>query len=164
MNENPEKQTMGFCTTPMNLNKWTNKKCRETNRSISDESVQERTSLNKNGVNMRNGPNTMTGYPKKQVIKLSKLMRGNPRINTPTNGSTGDEGHDIIKMWRFWVSIHKLLYQRYIKSRGHYHRSNNILFTPYPNLHIVNVGNVEVDREVRIELSNQSSQRGMLNI
>ena len=91
MDKNWEKQTMRFCTTPMNLNKRTNKNGRETNRSINDESVQERTSFNKNGVNMRNGPNTMTGYPKKQVIELNKLMRGNPRISTPTNGSTGKE-------------------------------------------------------------------------
>ena len=42
-------------------------------------------------MNIRNGSNTMTRYPKKQVIELSKFMRGNPRISTPTNGSTGKE-------------------------------------------------------------------------
>ena len=40
---------------------------------------------------MRNRPNAMTRYPKDQVIELSKLMRGNPRISTLTNGSNGNE-------------------------------------------------------------------------
>jgi len=59
---------MGFCTTPMNLNKRTNKKSRKTHTSISDKSVQECTSLNRNSINMRNRPNAMTGYPKELVI------------------------------------------------------------------------------------------------
>ena len=164
MNENREKQTMGFCTTPMNLNKWTDKKSRETNRIISDESIQECTSLNRNNVNMRNRPNTMTRYLKKQVIELSKLRKDNPRISTPTNGSTGNEWHNIINMRRLYVRIHWLLYQRYTKSKCHYLRGNDILFTLYLTLHKLNVGNISMDKKVRIKLSNQSNRRGMLNI
>ena len=155
---------MGFRTTLMNLNKWTNKKARETNRSISDESVQERTSFNRNGVNMRNGPNTMTGYPKKQVIELSKLMRGNPRISTPTNGSIGKEWYNIIKMRRLCARIYRLQYQRYTNSRCHNLKGNDILFILYPTLHKLNIGIIRVDKTVHIELSNQSSRKGMLNI
>ena len=84
---------------------------------------------------MRDRLNTMTRNPEKQIIELSKLSRGNPRISTLTNGSTGDKGHDVIKRRRLCVRVHKLLYQRYTKSRGHYSRSNDILFTPYPTLH-----------------------------
>ena len=82
---------MKLSATPMNLNKRTNKKSRKTDRSISDESVQECTSLNGNGMYMRNWPTAVTRNPKEQVIELSKLMRGNPRINILTNGSTGNE-------------------------------------------------------------------------
>ena len=97
---------------------------------------------------------------KKQVIELNKLRRGNPRISTPTDGSTGNEWHNIMEMRRLYVRIHRLLYQRYTKSRCHYLRGNDILFTPYLTLHKLNVGNIGVDREVRIELSNQSNRRG----
>ena len=97
---------------------------------------------------MRDRPNTITRNPKKQIIELSKLRRGNPRISTPINGSTGDEGHDIIERRSLCVRVHRLLYQRYTKSRSHYLRGNDKLFTPYPRLHIVNVGVIRVDREV----------------
>ena len=139
---------MGYGTTPSNLNKWANEKSRKTDRSISDESVQERASFNRNSMKMRDKPNTMTRNPKKQIIELSKLMRGDTRISTPTNGSTGDEKHDVTKVRRLYVRVHKLLYQRYTKSRGYYLRSNDILFTPYPTLHKLNVGVIRVDREV----------------
>ena len=91
-------------------------------------------------------------------------MGGNLRISTPTNGSTGNEGHDIIKMRRLCVRVHRLLYQRYTKSKCHYLRSNDILFTPYPTLQKLNVGNIGVDKEVQIEFFNQSNRRGILNI
>ena len=52
-------------------------------------------------------------------------------------------------MRRLNVRIHRLLYQRYTKGRGHYLRSNDILFTPYLSLYIVNFGNIGVDREVQ---------------
>ena len=88
---------MRFCTFFMNLNKIANKKKGKTHRSISDESVQKRTSLNGNSMKMRDRPNTMTINPEKQIVKLSKLMRNHTSISTPTNGSTGNERHDVIK-------------------------------------------------------------------
>ena len=113
---------------------------------------------------MRDKPNGMTRNPKKQIIKLSKLMRCDTRISTPNNGSTSDERHDVIKRKRVGVWVHKLVYQRYTKSKGHYSKSNDILFTPYPTPHILSVGIIRVNKEIRIELSNQSSQRRMLNL
>ena len=79
---------MGFGTTPMNLNKWMNEKSGKTHRSISDESVEEHTFFNRNSIKMRYRPNAMTGYPKKQIIELSKLIRGDTRISTPNLSTT----------------------------------------------------------------------------
>ena len=45
---------------------------------------------------MRNRPNAMTRNPKEQIIELSKLMCGNPRISTLTNGSTSKKRHDVV--------------------------------------------------------------------
>ena len=148
MNKNKKQQTMEFCTTPMNLNKRTNEKIRKTHRSINDESVQERTTLNGNDMYMRNRLNAVTRNHKEQVIELGKLMCGNSRISTPTNGSTSKIRHDVIERRCLCVRIHQLLYQRYTKSRSHYLKGNEKLFTPYPSLYIVNVGIIGVNREV----------------
>ena len=110
---------MRLSTTPMNLNKRTNEKNRKTDRSISDESVQKCTSLNGNGMYMRNRP-AITRNPKEKIIELNKLMCGNPRISTPTNGSTSKKRHDVINARKPCVKIHRLLYQRYIESCNHY--------------------------------------------
>ena len=97
---------------------------------------------------MRDRPNGMTRNLEKQIVELSKLMGCDTRISTPTNGSTSDERHDVIKRRGLNVWVHNLLYQRYTKSRGHYNKSNDILFTPYPTPHILSVGIIEVDKEV----------------
>ena len=96
MNENRETQTMRLSTTPMNLNNRMNEKSRKTYRSISDKSIQKCTSLSRNGMYMRNRPNAMARNPKEQIIELSKLMCGNPRISTLTNGSTSKKRHDVV--------------------------------------------------------------------
>ena len=132
----------------MNLNKRTNEKSRKTNRSINDESGQEHTFLNGNGMYVRNRPDIMTRNPKEQIIELSKLMCVNPRISTPTNGSTSNKRHNVVNGRNLCVKVHRLLYQRYTKSRSHYLTGNDKLFTPYPSLHIVKVGIIRVDREV----------------
>ena len=48
-----------------------------------------------------------------------------------------------------------MLYLRHPKSRGHYRRSNDIVFTLYPTLHELSVGIIGVDREVWVEFFNQ---------
>ena len=85
-----EEKTMCCRTTPMNLNLGTNKKSRKTHRSISYKDIQKCTSLNRNGVQVRDGLDGMIRNPEKQIMNLSKLMGGNPKISTPLNGSTGE--------------------------------------------------------------------------
>ena len=108
---------------------------------------------------VRDRPNGMT-----RIVELSKLTRGDMRFSTPTNGSTSDVRHNVTKRRGLNVWVHRLLYQRYTKRSGHYGRSNDILFTPYPTHHILSVGIIEVDREVRVELYNQGSRRRVLNL
>jgi len=113
---------------------------------------------------VRDRPNRMTGNPEKQVIEFSKLMGGDTGISTPLNRSTNEIWHNVIKRRRLKIRVYRLLYQRYTKSRGHYWKSNDILFTPYPTHHILSVGIIGVDREVRIELSYQGSWKRMIYI
>ena len=54
---------MSRITTPMNLNQGTNEKMRKTHRS---KGIQKCTSLNRNSVQMRDGPNRMARNPKKR--------------------------------------------------------------------------------------------------
>ena len=90
MYENREEKTMCCRITPMNLNQGSNEKSRKTHKSISHKGIQKCTSLNRNGVQVRDKPDRMTRNPEKQIMNLDKLMGGNPRINTPLNGSTGE--------------------------------------------------------------------------
>ena len=90
MNKNREEKTMCSRTTPMNLNQGSNEKSRKTHRSICHNGIQKCIFLNRNGVQVRDGPNGMTRNPEKQVMILGQLMRGNPRISTLLNGSTGE--------------------------------------------------------------------------
>ena len=120
MNKNWEEKSMSRRTTPMNLNQGLNEKMRKTHRSISHKGIQKCTSLNRNGVQVRDGPDRMTRNPEKQIMNLGKLMKGNPRISTPLNGSTSEISHNVIKRRGFIIRVDWLSYQRYPKSRGHY--------------------------------------------
>ena len=164
MYKNQKEKTMSFCTTPMNLNKRSNEKSRKTHRSIGNKSIQKCTSLNGNSVKMRDGLDRVTRNSEKQIIELGKLMGCDMRISTPIDSSTSDERHNVINRKGLSVRVHNLIYQRCTKSRGHYCWSNDILVTLYPTPHILSVGINRVDREVRIELSNQSNSRMMLNL
>ena len=55
-----------------------------------------------------------------------------------------------------------MLDQWLLKSISHYRRSNGVIITPYPTSH-KSVGIIGVDREVRVELFDQGSQRRMIN-
>ena len=90
MNKNREEKTMCSRTTLMNLNKGSNEKSRKTPRCICHKGIQKCRSLNRNGMQVRDGPNGMTRNLEKQVMNLVQLMRGNQRISTPLNGSTGE--------------------------------------------------------------------------
>ena len=154
MYENREKETICCRTTPMNLNQGSNEKSRKTHRSISHKGVQKFTSLNRNGVQVWDGPDRMTRNLEKQLMNLGYHIGGNLRISTPLNGSIGEIWHNVIKRRGLIVRVDWLSYQRYPKSRGHYWRSNDILFTPNPTHHILSVGIIRMDKEVRVELSN----------
>ena len=112
---------------------------------------------------MRDGPNQMARNPKKEIMNLGQLMRGDPRIRTALDRSPNKISHDVIKGKRLIVRIDRMLDHRHPKSRGHYRRSYGVLFTSYPTFH-QSVGIIGVDKEVRVELSNQGSQRRMINI
>ena len=90
MYKNREEKTMYCRTTPMNLNQGLNEKSRKTYKSICHKRIQNCTSLDRNGMQMRDGPDGMTRNPEKIIMNLGKLMGGNPRISTPLNGRTGE--------------------------------------------------------------------------
>ena len=85
-----EEKIMCSRTTPMNLNQGSNENSRKTHRSIYHMDIHKCTSLNRNGVQVRDRPDGMTRNPEKQIMNLSQLMRGNPRISTPLNGGTSE--------------------------------------------------------------------------
>ena len=78
-------------TTPMNLNQGSNEKMRKTHKSIYDKGIQKCTSLDRNGVQVRDGLDRMARNLEKQIMNLGQLMRSDPRINTPLDGSTSQE-------------------------------------------------------------------------
>ena len=81
-------KSMSRRTTHMNLNQGSNEKMRKTYRSICNKGIQICTSLDRNGVQVRDGPDRMARNPEKQVMNLDQLMRSDPRISAPLNGNT----------------------------------------------------------------------------
>ena len=75
-------------TTPMNLNQGTNEKIKKTHRSICDKGIQKCTTLDRNSVQVKDGPDRVARNPEKEIMNLGQLMRSAPRISTPLNGST----------------------------------------------------------------------------
>ena len=90
MNKNGEEKTMCSRTTPRNLNQGLREKSRKTHSGICHKGIQKCTSLNRNGVQVRDGPDGMTRNLEKQIMNLSQLIKGNPRISTPLNGSSSE--------------------------------------------------------------------------
>ena len=154
---------MSCRTTPRNLNQGMNEKMRKTHKSICEKSIQKCTSLYRNGMQMRDGLDGMARNPKKEIMSLGQLVRGDPRIRTPLDRSTSNKWHNVIKGRRLIVRIDRMLDQRYPKSSSHYRRSNGVLITLYLTFH-KSVGIIGVDREVRIKLFDQDSWRRMINI
>ena len=77
-------------TTPMNLNQRTNKKMRKAHRSIRDKGIQKCTSLQRNGVQMRDRPQGMTSNPEEEIMSLSELSSSDLRIRTPLDRRSSD--------------------------------------------------------------------------
>ena len=55
----------------MRLSKRLNEKGRKTNGGISEEGVQRETPLYRNSMDMGDGEDVVTSYPKEDIIKLS---------------------------------------------------------------------------------------------
>ena len=83
MNKNQEEKSMSRRTTPMNLNQGTNEKMRKTHKSICDKGIQKCTSLDKNSVQMRDGPDKMARNLEKEIMNLGQFVRSDSRIRTP---------------------------------------------------------------------------------
>ena len=105
----------------------------------------------------------MTNNPKEKIMNLSKLSSGDPRIRTPLDKRPSDVRHDVVQGRELIIRIDRMLNQWYPKSSNHYRRSNGVLITLYLTSH-KSVGIIGVDREVRIELSDQGSRSRMINI
>ena len=90
VNKNREEQSMSSRTTPMNLNQRTNEKMRKANRSISNKGIQKCTTLQRNGVQMKDRPQGMTCNPKKEIMNLSELSSSDSRIRTPLDRRPSD--------------------------------------------------------------------------
>jgi len=91
MNKGREEESMSSRTTPMNLNQRENKKMRKAHRSIRNKSIQKSISLQRNVVQMRDRPNGMARNLEKEIMSLGQLVRGDSRIRTPLDRSTGDK-------------------------------------------------------------------------
>ena len=65
MNKNWEEKSMCRRTTPMNLDQGSNEKIRKTHRCIYHKGIQKRTSLDRNGVQVRDRPDGVTRNPEK---------------------------------------------------------------------------------------------------
>ena len=74
---------MPYDRTPMNFIQRTKEQVRKTNKRNRHESIEKHTSLQRDGVEMRNGPQGMTRNSKKQICGLRKHRRCDPRIRTP---------------------------------------------------------------------------------
>ena len=91
MNKNEEEKSMSNRTTSTNLNQRTNEKMRKAHRSISDKGMQKRTTLDRDGVRMRDGPDGMARNLEKEIMSLGQLVRGDPRIKTLLDRSTSNK-------------------------------------------------------------------------
>ena len=82
---------MSSKTTPINLNQRTNEKMRKAHKSIKDKGIQKRTTLDRDGVQIRDRPDGTARNPKKEIMSLGQLVRGDPRIRTPLDRSTSNK-------------------------------------------------------------------------
>ena len=126
---------MSCRTTPMHLNQGTNKKMMKANRSISNQGTQKCTTLQWNGVQMRDTLKRMTSNPKEEIMNLSELSNGNPRIRTPLDRRPSDIRHDVVQGRRLILRVDKMLDHWHPKGINHYRRGNGVPYTPYPTPH-----------------------------
>ena len=109
---------------------------------------------------MRDRPKRMTSNPKEEIMNLSELSSGDSRIRTSLDRRPNDIRHDVIQGRRLIIRVDRMMDHQNPKGISHYRRGNGVPYTLYPTPH-KSVGIIGVDREVRIELSNQGSRRWM---
>ena len=131
----------------MNINQRTNEKMRKANRSINNKGIQKCTTLQRNGVQMRDKPKRMTSNPKEKIVNLSKLSNSDPRIKSPLDRKSSDIRHDVVQGRRLIIRVDGMLDHWYPKSISHYRRGNGVPYNPYPTPH-KSVDIIRVDREV----------------
>ena len=119
----------------MNLNQRTNEKMRKANRSISNKGIQKCTTLQRNGVQMRDRPKRMTSNPKEKIVNLGELSNSDPRTKTPLDKRPNDIRHDVVQGRRLIIKVDRILDHWYPKSISHYQRGNGVPYTPYPTPH-----------------------------
>ena len=161
MNENRIYKCMPYGRTPMNFIQRTKEQVRKTDRRTRHESIEKHTSLQKDGVEMRNRPQGMTRNSKKQICGLKKRRRRDPRIRTPLDRWSSDVWHDLINKKWLIIGIDRISDNRNPKSLSHYPRGNGELNTSYPTSNN-GVGIIYVTWEVGEKLSNQSSRGWMI--
>ena len=103
---------------------------------------------------MRDRPQRMTSYPKEKIVNLNEISSNDLRIRTPLDRRPSDVRHDVVQGRRLIIKVDRMLDHWHPKSISHYRRSNGVLFTSYPTLNL-SVGIIDVNRKVRVELSNQ---------
>ena len=64
---------MGLRFTPIHLSNGLNKKRRKTHGPICAKGIQKSTSVQMNGMNVRDRKDVMTSYPKEKIVKLNQL-------------------------------------------------------------------------------------------
>ena len=146
---------MPYDRTPMNLVQRTKEQVKKTDKRTRHESIEKHTSLQRDGVEMRNGPQGMTCNSKKQICGLKKGRRRDPRIRTPLDRWSSNVWYDLINRKWLIIGIDRIGDNRDPKSLSHYLWGNGELNTSYltPNN---GVGIIDVTWKVREELSNQS--------
>ena len=83
MNENKMNQRMPYGKTPMNLVQRTKEQVRKIDGRSRSKGVQKHTSLERDGVEVRDKPQGMTRNPKEEIGSLGKLSGRDSRIRTP---------------------------------------------------------------------------------
>ena len=135
----------------MNFVQRTKEQVRKTDGRTKHKSIEKHTSLQRDGVEMRNRPQGMTRNSKKQICGLKKHRRRDPRIRTPLNRWSSDVWHDLIyKRWLI-IGIDRIKDNQNPKSLSHYPRGNGELNTSYPTPNN-SVRIIDMTWEVREEL------------
>ena len=77
--------------------------------SISNKGIQKSTTLQRNGVQMRDRPKRMISNPKEKIVNLSELIGSDPRIRTLLDRRPSDIRHDVVQGRRLIIRVDRML-------------------------------------------------------